>query len=176
MAGSNVMSSADFAQRSDAEILATEIKLTEVQRALALDYGFRSWRSLRDHVTWERPRTVTAQGDAYLVQFPPERIAAHLRQRPVLEHSPLTHAQHVRHQFHNERTCLEVLDDPRRPQPVLDREAGQGMTVVVGPPGPCAALGVKFRALVHNTIRGAAGAALLNAELLKATGRLERIL
>jgi aspartate-semialdehyde dehydrogenase len=72
--------------------------------------------------------------------------------------------------------CLEVLDDPRRPQPALDREAGRGMTVVVGPPGPCAALGVKFRALVHNTVRGAAGAALLNAELLKATGRLESTL
>ena len=53
-----------------------------------------------------------------------------------------------------------------RPQPRLDRDRGRGMAVVVGPVSRCPALDFKFRVLSHNTIRGAAGAALLNAELL----------
>jgi aspartate-semialdehyde dehydrogenase len=60
----------------------------------------------------------------------------------------------------------------QRPQPRLDRDRGQGMTVVVGPVNPCAVLDYKFRLLSHNTIRGAAGAAILNAELLYRKGLL----
>ena len=48
----------------------------------------------------------------------------------------------------------------------LDRDRGKGMAIVVGPVSPCAVLDYKFRVLSHNTIRGAAGAALLNAELM----------
>lgn len=70
------------------------------------------------------------------------------------------------------RHCLELREERDRPQPRLDREAGGGMSVVVGPPSRCAVLGIRFRALVHNTLRGAAGAALLNGELLHSTGRL----
>lgn len=44
------------------------------------------------------------------------------------------------------------------------------MTVVVGPVSPCAVLDYKFRLVSHNTIRGAAGAAILNAELLYSKG------
>jgi aspartate-semialdehyde dehydrogenase len=54
--------------------------------------------------------------------------------------------------------------------PRLDRDRGQGMTVVVGPIIPCAVLDYKFRLLSHNTIRGAAGAAILNAELMYRKG------
>jgi aspartate-semialdehyde dehydrogenase len=68
--------------------------------------------------------------------------------------------------------CLELREERDRPQPRLDREAGGGMSVVVGPPVPCEVLGTRIRVLVHNTLRGAAGAALLNGELLRATGRL----
>ena len=57
-----------------------------------------------------------------------------------------------------------------RPQPRLDRDRGQGMTIVVGPVHPCAVLDYKFRVLSHNTIRGAAGAAILNAELMYRKG------
>src|SRR5216117_1020463 len=60
----------------------------------------------------------------------------------------------------------------QRPQPRLDRDRGQGMTVVVGPVSPCAVLDYKFRVLSHNTIRGAAGAAILNAELMYRKGLL----
>jgi aspartate-semialdehyde dehydrogenase len=60
-----------------------------------------------------------------------------------------------------------------RPQPRFDAECGNGMTTTVGRLRPCGVLDWKFTALSHNTIRGAAGAALLNAELLKAQGYLE---
>jgi aspartate-semialdehyde dehydrogenase len=59
-----------------------------------------------------------------------------------------------------------------RPQPRFDIDLGAGMTTVVGRLRPCAVLDWKFTVLSHNTIRGAAGAAVLNAELLKAKGYL----
>jgi len=66
-----------------------------------------------------------------------------------------------------------VYDDaPDRPQPRFDVDRGNGMTVTVGRLRPCGVLDYKFTVLSHNTIRGAAGAALLNAELLKAQGYL----
>jgi len=65
-----------------------------------------------------------------------------------------------------------VLDLPDRPQPTLDVNLGAGMAVSVGRLRPCPLLDWKFTVLSHNTIRGAAGAALLNAELLKAQGHL----
>jgi len=61
----------------------------------------------------------------------------------------------------------EELD---RPQPRLDRMEAKGMGVVVGRLRPCKLLGWKMSVLSHNTIRGAAGAAILNAELLKTKG------
>jgi aspartate-semialdehyde dehydrogenase len=64
---------------------------------------------------------------------------------------------------------LEAYD---RPQPRFDVERGAGMTATVGRLRPCKVLDWKFTVLSHNTIRGAAGAALLNAELLKAQGYL----
>jgi aspartate-semialdehyde dehydrogenase len=63
-------------------------------------------------------------------------------------------------------------DAPDRPQPKLDGESFGGMAVHVGRLRPCAVLGWKFVLLGHNTIRGAAGAAILNAELLLAHGWL----
>jgi aspartate-semialdehyde dehydrogenase len=58
----------------------------------------------------------------------------------------------------------------QRPQPRLDRDRGNGMAVVVGPISTCPVLDYKFRLLSHNTIRGAAGAAVLNAELMYRKG------
>ena len=57
-----------------------------------------------------------------------------------------------------------------RPQPRKDRDAGNGMAVVVGRLRECPVLDIRFAALSHNTIRGAAGGAILSAELLKAKG------
>jgi aspartate-semialdehyde dehydrogenase len=65
-----------------------------------------------------------------------------------------------------------VREEPDRPQTRLDRDAGGGMAVSVGRIRPCPLLGVKFVALGSNTMRGAAGGSVLNAELLKAQGLL----
>jgi aspartate-semialdehyde dehydrogenase len=64
------------------------------------------------------------------------------------------------------------LEQRDRPQPRLDRDLGAGMATTVGRLRPCPLLDWKFTVLSHNTIRGAAGAALLNAEMLKAQGYL----
>jgi aspartate-semialdehyde dehydrogenase len=61
---------------------------------------------------------------------------------------------------------IVCMDEPNRPQPRLDVGRGGGMTVSVGRIRPCSVLGLKLVALGHNTIRGAAGAAVLNAELM----------
>ncbi|UCD39012.1 MAG: aspartate-semialdehyde dehydrogenase [Fidelibacterota bacterium] len=65
-----------------------------------------------------------------------------------------------------------ITDQEDRPQPKLDRDAGDGMAVTVGRIRPDSLLDIKFTVLSHNTIRGAAGAAILNAELLKNQGYL----
>jgi aspartate-semialdehyde dehydrogenase len=67
---------------------------------------------------------------------------------------------------------IVVRDEPDRPQPRLDRDAGNGMSVSVGRIREDNVLDYRFVALSHNTIRGAAGAAILNAELLIANGKL----
>ena len=64
------------------------------------------------------------------------------------------------------------LDAPNRPQPRLDVERDGGMVVHVGRLRACPVLGYKFVILGHNTIRGAAGAAILNAELMTAKNLL----
>ena len=64
------------------------------------------------------------------------------------------------------------LDQPNRPQPRLDAGRDGGMTVTIGRVRPCRVLDLKFIALGHNTIRGAAGAAVLNAELMIAEGAI----
>ena len=61
---------------------------------------------------------------------------------------------------------------PDRPQPRLDIHRGAGMAAVVGRLRPCNLFDWRFTVLSHNTIRGAAGAAILNGELLKAQGYL----
>ena len=68
---------------------------------------------------------------------------------------------------------VRYLEASDRPQPRLDVDAGNGMTASVGRLRPCSVLDWKFTVLSHNTIRGAAGAAILNAELLKVRGYLD---
>jgi aspartate-semialdehyde dehydrogenase len=64
---------------------------------------------------------------------------------------------------------VEVFEDPGRPQPRLDRMVGGGMAVAAG--GIQATeTGVQYNCLAHNTVRGAAGASLLNGELLASEG------
>jgi aspartate-semialdehyde dehydrogenase len=67
---------------------------------------------------------------------------------------------------------VRYIEAKDRPQPRFDVDFGYGMTTTVGRLRPCNALDWKFTVLSHNTIRGAAGAALLNAELLREQGYL----
>jgi len=68
---------------------------------------------------------------------------------------------------------VEYLEAPDRPQPRLDRMRGKGMAASVGRLRECPLLDWKFVVLSHNTVRGAAGAAVLNAEVLAKLGKLD---
>ncbi|MBO6576149.1 MAG: aspartate-semialdehyde dehydrogenase [Rhodothermales bacterium] len=67
---------------------------------------------------------------------------------------------------------VAVFDDPRFPQPRRHSNLGRGMTVSVGRVRSCNVLDIRMVVLSHNTVRGAAGGAILNAELLVHQGRL----
>ena len=66
--------------------------------------------------------------------------------------------------------ALILMTEPNRPQPRLDADLGGGMDVTIGRLRDCPVMHAKFVALGHNTVRGAAGAAILNAELMHAEG------
>ena len=68
---------------------------------------------------------------------------------------------------------VQYAAESDRPQPRLDRNRGNGMAATVGRLRPCGVLDWKFTVLSHNTIRGAAGATILNAEMLASLGKLE---
>ncbi|HUE84689.1 MAG TPA: aspartate-semialdehyde dehydrogenase [Vicinamibacterales bacterium] len=68
---------------------------------------------------------------------------------------------------------IVVASESNRPQPRLDADRGDGMAVTVGRVRPCKVTHAKFVALGHNTVRGAAGAAILNAELMAADGMFD---
>ncbi len=83
-----------------------------------------------------------------------EEVVAAMREFPSLDlHSSPEH-------------FIEVTDEPSRPQTRLDRDAGNGMTITVGRVFPDNIFDYRFVSLSHNTVRGAAGSAILNAELL----------
>jgi len=63
-------------------------------------------------------------------------------------------------------------EEPNRPQPRKDRDTDKGMAVTVGRLRECKVFDIRFVCLSHNTVRGAAGGGILNAELLKAKGYL----
>jgi aspartate-semialdehyde dehydrogenase len=65
------------------------------------------------------------------------------------------------------------MEEGNRPQPRKDAERERGMAAFVGRLRPCPVLDYKFVVLSHNTIRGAAGAAVLNAELMHSEGMLD---
>src|SRR5262249_16152173 len=66
-----------------------------------------------------------------------------------------------------------VTAERDRPQPRFDRDAGAGMSALVGRIRPCPVFDIRFVVLSHNTVRGAAGAAILIAELMKANCYLD---
>ena len=68
---------------------------------------------------------------------------------------------------------LQYLQQIDRPQPRRDRQAGAGMMTSIGRLRECPVLGYKFAALSHNTVRGAAGCSVLNAELMAVKGYID---
>ena len=72
--------------------------------------------------------------------------------------------------YSSPETFIEVTDEPSRPQARLDRDNGKGMAITVGRIFPDNIFDYRFVALSHNTVRGAAGSAVLNAELLISKG------
>jgi len=124
------------------------------------------------------------------VQPHPARISAHCNRVPALDGHLLCVSVELERQATGEQLAkvlaefrgapqqlglpsappapILVRDEPDRPQTRFDRDAGRGMACVVGRIRPCPILNWKFVSLTHNTIRGAAGAAILNAELLLA--------
>jgi aspartate-semialdehyde dehydrogenase len=91
-----------------------------------------------------------------------ERTLREFSGRPQREFFPTAPAQPI-----------VVSSECNRPQPRLDVTAGHGMAVTVGRVRPCPVLDWKMVVLGHNTVRGAAGGALLNAELLVADGLID---
>jgi aspartate-semialdehyde dehydrogenase len=68
---------------------------------------------------------------------------------------------------------VQYMEEQNRPQPRKDAERDRGMSAFVGRLRPCPVLDYKFVVLSHNTVRGAAGAAVLNAELMVSEGMLD---
>jgi aspartate-semialdehyde dehydrogenase len=68
------------------------------------------------------------------------------------------------------RQPIIVREEQDRPQPRKDRDVDKGMAVSIGRIRPCKVFDLRFAGLSHNTVRGAAGGGILNAELLKAKG------
>ncbi|HWP42142.1 MAG TPA: aspartate-semialdehyde dehydrogenase [Blastocatellia bacterium] len=95
----------------------------------------------------------------------PEEVAAVLRDFTSLP-------QELKLPYAPEHPVI-VSDERDRPQPRFDRDAGGGMSAVVGRLRACPVFDIRFVVLSHNTIRGAAGAAILNAELMKVNGYLD---
>jgi aspartate-semialdehyde dehydrogenase len=140
------------------------------------------------------PRKILGRWDGARFVDAPIRISAHTNRVPTIDGHLMTISLKLRRPatldeirsaleaFRGEpqelnlpsapRQPIHYIDAPDRPQPRLDRDREQGMSVSVGRLRPCPLLDVRMVALVHNTIRGAAGAALLNAELLEAKGML----
>lgn len=107
-----------------------------------------------------------------------ESISVALKSKPKLE--DLIEAWRSYRSLPQERNLpsapahpIVVREEKDRPQPKFDVETEGGMATVVGRVRPCPVLQFKYTALSHNTIRGAAGAALLNAELMKSEGYLD---
>jgi aspartate-semialdehyde dehydrogenase len=91
------------------------------------------------------------------------------------EFAPLRHFVQDKHLPTAPEQPVEFDEAVDRPQPRLDRMRGNGMAATVGRLRECTLLDWKFVVLSHNTIRGAAGAAVLNAEVLALLGKLDKL-
>ncbi len=94
-------------------------------------------------------------------------VRVNLKQKATLEDVVKAMKEFPSLRLHSSpKTFIEVTDEPTRPQPRIDRDNGNGMAITVGRVFPDTVFDYRFVALSHNTVRGAAGSAILNAELL----------
>ncbi len=117
-------------------------------------------------------RVPTIDGHLEAVSLETERAASPDEVADALE--AFVAPEEVRALPSSREPLIEIRSEPDRPQPRLDRDCGDGMSVVVGRIRRCPVMGCKLELLSHNTIRGAAGGALLNAELVASRGLLRR--
>ncbi len=101
----------------------------------------------------------SAQPDARPICATPSRLSRGVPQERNLPSAP--------------KHPVQYMPEADRPQPRKDAERDRGMAAFVGRLRPCPVFDWKFVALSHNTIRGAAGAAVLNAELMHSEGLLD---
>jgi len=102
-------------------------------------------------------------------------VRVNLKQTATLEEIKQAMTDFPRLNLHSSpNPFIYVCDEPDRPQPRLDRDRGGGMSITVGRLYPDSVFDCRFVCLSHNTIRGAAGAAILNAELLIEKRLIER--
>ncbi len=148
-----------------------------------------------DKVEWE-PRKMLGRVKEGLLQFAPVTISAHTNRVAVVDghtvclsiefdHAPTPEEASTALSAYQapEVSCalpsspqpvIIVRKEENRPQPRLDRGAGRGMATVVGRVRPDALFHLKLVVVSHNTIRGAAGGSIYNAELLVQSGRVEQ--
>lgn len=142
----------------------------------------------------EEPLKILGQLKGGKVEFLPATISAHCNRVPVVDGHTLTVSVQLREKVKKaellekirafrglpqERSLpsappvpLLYLEEDNRPQPRRDIDRDGGMTVTMGRLRECPLFDWKFVCLGHNTVRGAAGAAILNAELMKSEGLL----
>ncbi len=147
--------------------------------------------SEEEKVEWE-PRKMLGDASGDEIEAAPFAISAHTNRVPVsdghtvclsIELGRRADAKHVIQALRDYRAPAEsaglpsapdpvivLRDEPDRPQPRLDRMAGRGMATVVGRVRPDPVFDVKMVVLSHNTIRGAAGGSVYNAELVVKQG------
>ena len=140
------------------------------------------------------PRKMLGQFNGQEIDYAPMKISAHTNRVPVIDgHLVVTSVEFM--QATQPADAIRVMadfkapkivaglpsasqpvvivrDEPDRPQPRRDRDEGNGMASVVGRVRTDPLFHIKFVNLSHNTIRGAAGGAILNGELLAADGKL----
>jgi aspartate-semialdehyde dehydrogenase len=101
-----------------------------------------------------------------------ENVWADLTDEPSVEEVAEAMTEYPSVDLHSSpEQLIEVFEDPQRPQPRMDRMLGGGMSVAAGGI-EATPRGIQYNCLAHNTIRGAAGASVLNGELLLEEGYL----
>jgi aspartate-semialdehyde dehydrogenase len=142
----------------------------------------------------EEPLKILGDLTGGKVEFLPATISAHCNRVPVVDGHTLTVSVQLREKVKKAELLEKIrafrglpqernlpsappvpllyLEEDNRPQPRRDIDRDGGMTVTMGRLRECPLFDWKFVCLGHNTVRGAAGAAILNAELMKSEGLL----